>query len=707
MSTFRATVLAIILLGAIPALAGYVAFDPTEFPDHDYIPVIIFLEEQADISGLTLQLDQKEATLWERHQVVVGALKETASRTQRSLLSFLERAEEEGKVEDVTPFWLANMVGASVKEELLYDLACRADVYAVYYDREEKLIEPVSFGTPDYGSLSKAQWNLTMIKADSAWAMGYTGEGVLVANLDTGVEADHPSLHDNWRGFDPRYAGHPEWAWRDSLTQTTYPWDSSYHGTHTMGSQCGIDSNTGDTIGVAIGAEWIAASDVDRGGNLAERSGRYIKCLEWLTEPAREQTQPWHIPATVSNSWGHSLYNFPNDPCDDRYWEVLDNMAAAGIIVLFSAGNEGSDGLRVPGNRKTTDYNAFAVGAVDESKNAAYFSARGPSPCVEFGPDAITPEVTAPGVDVRSAYAYGGYTTLSGTSMSCPHVAGAAAILRQVNPNATVEQVLGALMQTAEDLGSNGNDNTYGWGLIDLAAAIRLVQKFDQVTFDLHPLNERVPRGGTLSYRVDGENTTGSTKIVDYWATVYLPNGGQYGPVYGPVQVTLAPHQNIRQVISQQIPVKAPLGRYQYNAYVGEYPHGIWHHETFEFGVIPAIAKGGDVERQDWEVLAGFEEKASVDHADMGLPNGFFLSQNSPNPFNASTKIAYTIDRGTEVELKVYNLRGQEVATLAKGYHQPGYYTVTWEASEVSSGVYFYKLQAGDFSEIRRMNLVK
>jgi len=97
MSTFRATVVAIILLGGIPALAGYVAFDPTEFPDHDYIPVIIFLEEQADISGLTLQLDQKEATLWERHQVVVGALKETASRTQRSLLSFLERAEEEEK----------------------------------------------------------------------------------------------------------------------------------------------------------------------------------------------------------------------------------------------------------------------------------------------------------------------------------------------------------------------------------------------------------------------------------------------------------------------------------------------------------------------------------------------------------------------------------------------------------------------------------
>jgi len=160
-------------------------------------------------------------------------------------------------------------------------------------------------------------------------------------------------------------------------------------------------------------------------------------------------------------------------------------------------------------------------------------------------------------------------------------------------------------------------------------------------------------------------------------------------------------------LISKQIPTKAPLGWYQYNAYVGEYPHGIWHHETFEFRVIPAIAKSGDVDRQDWEVLAGFEEKATVDHADMGLPNGFFLSQNSPNPFNASTRIAYTIDEGCNVELNVYNLRGQEVATLAKGYHEPGYYATTWEASEVSSGVYFYKLQAGEFSEIRRMNLVK
>jgi subtilisin family serine protease len=707
MSNLRIAVV-IALLGAIPAAAGYLAFDPSDLSQYEYIPVIIFMEEQADVAGLTAQLDQREATLWERHQVIVGALKETASRTQGELLSLLRQAEQEGKVEKITPFWLANMVGASVKEESLHDLTCRGDVYAVYYDSELELIQPVSFPTPGYGRLSKSQWNLEMIKADSAWAMGYTGDGVLVANLDTGVEADHPSLHDSWRGFDPRYSGHPEWAWRDSLTQTNYPFDPGYHGTHTMGTQCGVDHSTGDTVGVAIGAQWIAASDVDRGGNLDERSGRYIKCFEWFIEPAREQTEPWHIPATVSNSWGHSLYNFPNDPCDERYWEVLDNMAAAGIIVLFSAGNEGSSGLRVPGNRKTTDYNAFAVGAVDESKNAASFSARGPSPCVEFGPDAITPEVTAPGVDVRSAYAYGGYTTLSGTSMSCPHVAGAAAILRQVNPNATVEQVLGALMQTAEDLGSTGNDNTFGWGLIDLPAAIRLVQKFDYVTFDAEPVNRVVPRGGTLSYVVDGDNNTGSAKTIDFWATVYIgPRGGQYGPVLGPVEVTLGPYQHVHYTVSQRIPMFIPTTRYNYNLYVGEYPHGIWHQESFRFRVTSGVESGSHTGQEDWVLLQGFEERSSLDRSGVGLPDGFFLGQNSPNPFNENTKIVYTIDEGCEVELKVYNLRGQEVATLAAGYQEPGYYTVTWDASEVASGVYFYKLQAGRFSEIKRMNLLK
>lgn len=168
--------------------------------------------------------------------------------------------------------------------------------------------------------------------------------------------------------------------------------------------------------------------------------------------------------------------------CPPSYYTLIDNCEAAGAAVVFAAGNEGPgpQTLRIPANRITTPYNCFSVGAIDGNYDhypIAGFSSRGPSQC---DGQTIKPEVVAPGLNVRSSVPNGGYQGgWSGTSMACPHVAGAIALLRQVNPNATVDTIKWALMESAQDLGSEGEDNAYGFGIINILHAMELIPDID------------------------------------------------------------------------------------------------------------------------------------------------------------------------------------------------------------------------------------
>ena len=185
------------------------------------------------------------------------------------------------------------------------------------------------------------------------------------------------------------------------------------------------------------------------------------------------------MPDVVQNSWGVNEGFSGYVDCDSRWWAVIDNCEAAGVVITWSAGNEGSGAgtLRSPADRATTRVQRFSVGAVDATNYAfpypiASFSSRGPTSCA--GVLGAAEDQAGDLGARRPVYSSvpTGYGYKDGTSMAGPHVAGVVALMRQANPDLSVNTIKRILMNTARDLGAAGEDNTYGWGMVDAYAAV-------------------------------------------------------------------------------------------------------------------------------------------------------------------------------------------------------------------------------------------
>ncbi len=210
-----------------------------------------------------------------------------------------------------------------------------------------------------------------------------------------------------------------------------------------------------------------------------------------------------------------------------------------------------------------------------------------------------------------------------------------------------------------------------------------------------------VPRGGSFGLTGTVTNTTDQFQQVDIWLMAYVPGIGMYGPLKRYNGVPFNPHQVRSAHLNQRIPNGAPISdQYIYLGYVGDYPSTKIDSSGFRFEVTAkGLAKAG---AGDWVLTGSFLEGDLTD-----LPSEFALLSNYPNPFNAQTVVEYQLPVSSSVKLEVYNILGSKVATLVNGEQEAGYRSVTWDASEVSSGVYFYKLTAGHYSETKRMMLVK
>ncbi len=400
------------------------------------------------------------------HRNVIENIQRKATFSQSGFVLEAERLLASGKIESYQRFWITNAVSVTGDSATLAELGTREDVESSFDDMLVSLIAPVATGDA-LATSTGPERGLAVIRAPEVWGLGLDGAGRLVCNFDTGVNGNHAGLYSKYRGNN---GGSAAESWFDPYSHTSYPVDGHGHGTHTMGTMVG--SSGGDTVGVAPGAQWIAAAVVDRGGGIQRSITDLLAAFQWAADPDGDPSTTDDVPDVINNSWGIPLGYYA--ACDQTFWEAVDNLEAAGVVCLFAAGNEGPSPqtLRTPADRIASEFNCFSVGAVnggDSNLGVASFSSRGPSGC-----DGVTikPEVTAPGVSVRSAARTGGYVTMSGTSMATPHAAGAVAILRQFNPNATPSQIKQALMYSARDLGLSGEDNSYGWGVIDIRRAL-------------------------------------------------------------------------------------------------------------------------------------------------------------------------------------------------------------------------------------------
>jgi len=444
------------------------------------IAVIAVLNDRVDNAALNQRLKASKATLARRHYEVITNLKQKAILTQNPVISVLQNLETQGEVEDVKSFWISNMIAFRGSARAIKAVAVLDAIELIEFDKPVESIKPIIGDTEPPLTSSHSQ-GLDVINAPAVWAMGYTGAGRLVSNIDTGVDGTHPALSQRWRGNN----GHPaSECWFDPVEYSTTPIDHGEgdipHGTHTMGTICGRSYTTYDTVGVAIDAQWIAAASVDYGGSTSD----LIASFQFIADPDDNPYTMDDVPDVVGNSWGWSPFWFGYEHCDNTFWSVMDGCENAGVVVIFSAGNEGNynggtdvpNSLRTPADRATTYNNAFSVGAID-GHTAGYpianFSSRGPCEC-GTGDLNIKPECVAPGVSVYSCVPGGYEGYWSGTSMASPHISGAVAILRQVNPNLDVDEIKSILIQSCVDLGPTGEDNTYGHGYLDLYQAVQL-----------------------------------------------------------------------------------------------------------------------------------------------------------------------------------------------------------------------------------------
>lgn len=453
------------------------------------VGVIVFMAEQAPIAELQADLRASKATRQHRHSVIISALQD-ASRAQDDLLNDLSIMERDGGVVGFTSYWISNLVVVQATPGEIERIAERSDVARVELNFEPELIEPTNrrdaIASDDGGggrSIGITD-GLTALNADRVWyELGITGEGRIVGSLDTGVDGNHPALANRWRGLTHSW----QESWHDVIGSVSqFPIDTNSHGTHTTGTMAGVAEN--DTIGVAWGAQWIAANAIDQGAGFAFNND-IVDCLQWFADPDGNPLTVTDVPDAVCNSWGISeAFGYPD--CYSSWYNVIDNCEAAGVVTLWATGNEGpsSGTVRSPADRATSTTNAFSVGSVNANGSYPYpisgFSSRGPSTCSAPELNLIKPEVSAPGSGVYSSIPGGGYSYYDGTSMATPHVAGVVALMREAAPNIEVAVIKQILMESAHDFGVPGEDNSYGWGFIDAYEAVILAMQnsFGQYT---------------------------------------------------------------------------------------------------------------------------------------------------------------------------------------------------------------------------------
>lgn len=375
----------------------------------------------------------------------ISELQSYSDSIQNNVLNLLNTLDYDT---NTTRLCALNCIVASIDDCDLIKLLNHTDVINIEYDKQILLDDKFESEFSDNQVKSRSintiysNWGLDQISTNN---INSKGDNVLVCNIDTGVDFSHDALKDNYSGY-----------FKDFVNSRTEPYDDNGHGTHTMGIICGKCVNDID-IGVAPNAQWMSVKAMNSSGTSS--FAILAQALEWCYTYADKK------PDIISNSWGtmtdSSLIRNAIKGCID-----------AGICLVSSTGNSGPDGQ---GLYPSLYNGVFSVGSSNKDNKVSLFSTRGQHvDCV------------CPGESILSSYSGNRYAYMTGTSMSCPHIAGVIALMisakKDHNKENNLDKIFDTIKYTCTDIEQVGFDEKSGNGL---ANAFEAVNKFIDTTQEI------------------------------------------------------------------------------------------------------------------------------------------------------------------------------------------------------------------------------
>jgi subtilisin family serine protease len=525
-------------------------------PTQEFIRIYIALNDEYNFENIKDDLSNLDKN--EQRELVISNLKSFYGVSQNDILLHLASLKNDDLITNIKPLWITNVIICEATGNAINELAERDDIRRIDFD-EYRIILPdqtennSETGNPDSREIT---WNVTLVNADDVWAEGYTGNGVLVAVIDTGVNYNHQDLADHvWNGgaFYPLHG-------YDFHNNDNNPMDDHGHGTHCAGTVAG-DGTSGSQTGIAPDAQIMALKVLDSSGGGYESSS--WEAIEFAVE---QNVDIMSISLGWMHSWG---------PDRDSWRNSMNAALFSGLIASVAAANAGEDlsGNPIPDNVATPGdipppwlhpdqtltgglSAVTCVGATNSNDVIAGFSSRGPSSWENVAPfndypyspemGLFRPDVSAPGVNIKSLAHYSdtGYESgWSGTSMATPCVAGIMALMKSKDPNITPSQISEILEMTALHLGSAGKNNTYGSGRVDAFEAVNEV--FGE-PIPPYPAENPVPADDQISISLDTQlrwsNGGGAASYLVFMGTDNPPTNMVFGewvdsPIYIPMQL--------------------------------------------------------------------------------------------------------------------------------------------------------------------------
>ena len=456
----------------------------------DPIKINILLAEQSDMATLSREASWLP-TKQERRTYVVETLKRQAEASQHDLIMLLNEMEQNGLVSEIRPLWIVNSISCYATKDAILRLDERRDIMTIYHSEESQWISETTSEPTGKGYGKEITQNLLQVNAPQVWEQGYTGQGVVIALIDTGVRLDHADLAGRLWDGGPAYPNHGY----DFYYNYDDPSDDRGHGTHVAGTICGTGAS-GSQTGIAPGATIMALKAFNSEG-VGEET-HWVAAMQFALE---------HGADLMNMSLGRPQ---PNAAQKFMMRQACDNTLAAGVVVAACAGNfrqmefmvPPPNNIYTPGDcpppylHEDQMINAgglscvISVGAVDYNHAIAPFSSEGPSQWTDvtqyndypYTPGSATeiglirPDICAPGVQIKSLdyNTTDGYTLMDGTSMATPLVTGTMALMLSKNRELTPAQIDEILEHTAVKL-TEHKSNDFGSGFLDALAAVNAV----------------------------------------------------------------------------------------------------------------------------------------------------------------------------------------------------------------------------------------